>query len=411
MAVNIVQKLVPEDHPWLASPPLVRLMEILNREGINARLVGGCVRDALMGLVIRDIDIACRLTPEVALKRLEAAGVKVIATGLKHGTITAVLEGQNFEITTLRRDMETYGRHAKVAFTDDWHEDAKRRDFTFNALYLDLDGSLYDPCGGLADSSARRVRFIGDAGLRIREDSLRILRFFRFAACVGRGEMDADGLQSCKSHKSLIDHLSGERVAQEIFKILQAEFVLPVMAIMAQTGILAHILPGHAALEKFSNFVKQEQKRDHCDILMRLSCLLPGDKAAGARLSHHLRLSKAQSKMLVLFSQITPAKPDLTERDMRKIIYQQGREAALFALYQGGHLENISYAESWIIPEFPLKGRDLSLPAGPEMGRVLTRLEEKWVESDFNLSREKLLEKVPSGASLPPEPSPQRGPH
>ncbi|PCI50109.1 MAG: hypothetical protein COB49_03975 [Alphaproteobacteria bacterium] len=388
--MKVVKALILEDHPWLRSKSLIRLLHILNTDGLNARMVGGCVRDALLGREIIDIDLACSLTPEGSRTRLENAKIKVIPTGLKHGTITAVIDKRSYEITTLRRDVETDGRHAKVVFIDDWAEDARRRDFTFNALYLDGDGSLYDPCGGLADLKAGRVRFIGDAHKRIQEDALRILRFFRFAAQIGEGKLDPIGLAACIRNKGLIDNLSGERLAQEIFKILQAENLLPIIEVMADSGILEKVLPGHKPLDKFNDFVRLENDLGRCDILMRLSCLCAGD------VSRHLKLSNSQAKTLRQYAgQDIAVYPGMNEKDIRKSVYLSGRQVFIFALLQSwAGDEVLRYAENWTIPTMPVQGRDLiraGFAAGPALGVKLKSLETAWVESDFRLSKQELL--------------------
>lgn len=362
-------------------------------------MVGGCVRDALLGRQIIDIDLACSLPPEESKVRLEAAGVKVIPTGLKHGTLTAVVNNHTFEITTLRQDVETDGRHAKVAFIDDWLADAERRDFTFNALYLDGDGSLYDPCDGLKDLEARRVRFIGDADQRIQEDALRILRFFRFAAQIGQGRLDPVGLAACVRNRDLIEQLSGERLAQEIFKILQAENLVPILKVMADEDILDKILPGHRGVEKFNDFVRLEMSLGRCDVLARLACLW------GADVGRHLRLSNKQAKVLKQYAeQEITVRPDTSRRECRHIIYLSGREQFIFALlnswagtaFDGGE-ELLRYAENWPIPNLPVQGRNLidaGVSAGPKLGRLMQKLDGLWLESDFTLSGEDLLEKA-----------------
>ncbi len=388
--MKVVRTLVLEDHPWPNEKPLIKLLDILNSDGLNARMVGGCVRDALLGRKIIDIDLASCLTPEETMKRLEAVGVKVIPTGLKHGTITAVIDKRHFEITTLRSDVETYGRHAKVAFIDDWAEDAKRRDFTFNALYLDANGGLYDPCGGLDDLEAKRVRFIGDADTRIKEDALRILRFFRFAAQIGEGKLDLSGLEACVRNIDLIDNLSGERLAQEIFKILAAENLLPIIKVMAENGILDKILPSHKGLKQFNDFVRLENELGRCDILARLSCLCPKG------VSRHLKLSNSQAKILRQFAEHEIViSSGMNEKDIRRSIYKFGREVFIFALLQNWAGEEVlSYAENWDIPIMPVQGRDLmktGFSAGPEIGARLKNLEAVWLDSDFKLTKEELL--------------------
>ena len=398
--MEAVKKLSLADYPEFGENSLVRLLSILNGAGGICRMVGGCVRDALLGRDIMDVDLACNLLPEEISTRLGNAGVKVIPTGLKHGTITAFIERNTYEVTTLRRDVETDGRHAKVAFTDDWLEDARRRDFTFNALYLDGDGGLYDPCGGLKDLAARRVRFIGDADRRITEDALRILRFFRFAAQIGQGELDPAGLEACVRNKHLIDHLSGERLAQELFKTLAAENLLPIIKVMAESGILRNILPDFGGLDHFTAFVRLERKLGRCDILGRLSSLI-GNR--GASTSRHLKLSNKQANILKRYgAQDFEISPHMNKPDMRRIIYSFGREVFIFSLLKKWAETEIkdgpallNYAEQWPIPDFPLHGRDLikaGLTAGPELGEILKKLETEWIASDFSLSKADLLD-------------------
>ena len=228
----------------MTAKPLAKVMDALTRDGGDARYVGGAARNTLMGLDVKDIDIATPLTPDAVTQRLQAAGLKAVPTGIEHGTITAVADGQPYEVTTLRCDVETDGRRAVVAFTTDWQEDAGRRDFTINALYVSVDGEIFDYHNGLADLEAGHVRFIGDATARIREDYLRILRLFRFHAWYGKGEIDAVALKAAAAEKSGLAKLSGERIAQEMLRLLEAENPLPVLRVMAASGILAEILPG-----------------------------------------------------------------------------------------------------------------------------------------------------------------------
>jgi len=403
--MRIVRRLDVKDYPWLVSGPLTRLMKILNHDGVNARMVGGCVRDALLGREITDIDLACGLAPEEAMRRLENAGVKVIPVGIRHGTIMAVIGRCHFEITSLRRDVETDGRHAKVAFIDDWAEDARRRDFTINALYLDQDGSLYDPCNGLKDIAARRVRFIGQAAARIKEDALRILRFFRFAARIGQGQLDGDGLRACIRHQDMIDSLSGERLVQELFKILGADNLLPVMKIMADEGILGKIVAGHKSLADFNDYARLENALGRCDILARLSCMIR--EGAVDEMVRRLKLSRKQAAKLTIFCRHDVIiEPDCREKYIRRLLYLHGREAVVFALLfcraQGKIADQpfrdmLGYAESWAIPLFPLTGQDLinaGVDPGPSMGESLRRLEELWIESDLSLGKDQLTKQI-----------------
>jgi len=417
--MEITKKISLKAHSWLQAPPLVKLLNILNKEGINARMVGGCVRDMLLGCKIIDIDIACSLPPEESQKRLENAGVKVVPTGLKHGTITAVINKRSFEITTLRRDEQTDGRHAKVAYTDDWLEDARRRDFTINALYLDADGGLYDPCGGLADIAARRVRFIGEADERIQEDALRILRFFRFSAQIGQNHMDPSGREACIKNRKLIEGLSGERLAQELLKILQTVNLLPIIKVMCEEGILEKIIPnheslgheflGHEFLQDLTGYVGLERSLGKSNILARLSCLLPKTSDGITSIKSHLKLSNKQAKTLKNYTnhslKISAA---MTQKDIRRAIYHSDRDIFIVALLQSwasnkldkdheNYRKILAYAENWPIAIFPVQGKNLmtsGLKSGPEIGRILHELEQEWVQSDFHLTREELLARV-----------------
>ena len=390
-----LKRLNREKVTWLERPGLKKLLQVLNEGDGVARLVGGCVRDSLMGRPIGDIDVACSLHPEQTMKRLEAAGIKVIPTGLKHGTVTAVSRGEVVEVTALRQDVETYGRHADVAFTDNWLEDARRRDLTVNAFYLDGDGTLYDPCNGWPDMEKRHVRFIGDATQRIREDALRILRFFRFAAQFDEATLDEEGLVACIAEKELIGGLSGERLAQEMRKLLSfpaAERILPVMA---NCGILDQVLPDNAGTEAFLQYIRREKQFGLCEVVPRLATLLPRDEARSRAMARHLRLSgKETSELAALAGQHPELAGDLTEKDLRKLLYRLGRSVVLFHLVAHGTLEQVTYARDYRIPSFPLQGRDLLRNGdqpGPDLGQKLKKLEQVWEESDYTLGREELL--------------------
>ena len=242
--------------PWLAAGPLPRLLGVLDGEGEEARVVGGAVRNTLLGLTPHEIDVATTAVPEEVVRRVEAAGFKAVPTGIEHGTITVVVDKIPFEVTTLRQDVETFGRHATVRFGRDWRTDAERRDFTMNALFASVDGVVHDYVGGLADLEARRVRFIGAAGQRIAEDYLRILRFFRFHAAYGHGAPDAAGLHACIAARSGLEQLSRERVRMELLKLLVARHATPTLAIMAESGLLLPVLGGVPDLAGFENMAK-----------------------------------------------------------------------------------------------------------------------------------------------------------
>jgi poly(A) polymerase len=259
---------------WAAERVVAAVLAALGADGAVVRFVGGCVRDTLLARPIGDIDIATPDPPDTVLTLLEAAAIKAVPTGIAHGTITAVVPPRHFEITTLRRDVETFGRHARVAFTDDWAADAARRDFTMNALFLDAAGRVFDPVGGLADLRAGRVRFVGDAAARIREDVLRLLRFYRFHAHYGRGAPDAAARRACRELSALLPGLSGERVATELFKLLAAPDPVPTIDLMAEDGVLAVLLPEARRRDRLAGLVVLE---DAADPLRRLAALLVAD--------------------------------------------------------------------------------------------------------------------------------------
>src|SRR3954452_7391469 len=249
--------------PWMREQATQALLDTLRREGIEARFVGGCVRDALLGRPSADIDLATPALPEDTIAALEKAGIKAVPTGIAHGTVTAVVDApgvppRHFEITTLRRDVETYGRHALVAFDADWSEDAARRDFTINALYLDPDGTVHDPVGGLEDLEAHRVRFVGEPAKRIAEDVLRVLRYYRFEARFGRGEGDGAAREACRSAVPLLPTLSAERVAQEVLRLLAVADPVPALRMMREDGVLAAILPEAARLDRLERLIAVE---------------------------------------------------------------------------------------------------------------------------------------------------------
>ncbi|WP_417317396.1 CCA tRNA nucleotidyltransferase [Emcibacter sp.] len=380
---------------WLDRPGLKKLLEVLNAGDGAARLVGGCVRDSLMDRPIGDIDVACSLHPEETMKRLEAAGIKVIPTGLKHGTVTAVSKGEVIEVTALRRDVETYGRHADVAFTDDWLEDAKRRDLTVNAFYLDGDGTLYDPCNGWPDIEARHVRFIGDAVQRIREDALRILRFFRFAAQFDEATLDEEGLTACIAEKDLISGLSGERLAQEMRKLLSYPAAERIVPVMSDCRILDMVLPDNAGIDTFLDYIRREKQLGLCSVTARLATLLPRDEERSRKMARHLRLSgKETAELACLAREYPELEGELTERDLRRLVYHLGRAVVQFHLVGHGTVEQVAYVRHYSIPVFPLQGRDLlknGEEPGPELGQRLKKLEQFWEESDYTMGREELL--------------------
>ena len=275
------------------------MLASIRRGGHGARVVGGAVRNALLGRPVADIDIATTATPEQVVELAHANGLKTIATGLQHGTVTVVADGHPFEVTTLRHDLETYGRHAKVAFTDDWHADASRRDLTLNALYCEADGTIFDPLNGIGDLLARRVRFIGDARQRIREDYLRILRFFRFTAEYSSGPPDAEGIAAAVAERQGLAGLSSERVRAELVRLLAAPGAVPVCRAMAGHGLLTAIVPVAPRIETFARLAAIERASANApDAALRLAALAVAVADDVPRLAQHLRLSGAERAVL-----------------------------------------------------------------------------------------------------------------
>ncbi len=403
--------------PWMTHPATRAVIAALEAAGGPgcARFVGGCVRNALLKQPVADIDIATTLTPDVVSKALTDAGLKAIPTGIDHGTITAIAQSRPFEITTLRRDVETDGRRAVVAFTTDWAEDAQRRDFRLNALYADPSGALHDPtAGGLADVHAGRIVFVGDAETRIREDALRILRFFRFQAWYGRGEPDAAGLAACAKLRDLIGSLSAERVSAELLKLLAAEDPRSVVRLMAQSGVLAVVLPEAQGLERFEKLVGIETEMLFTeDAVLRLAALLPDDPGKAAALAERLRLSNAQQGRLV--AALTP-EPRLVSwmspKEIRRLVYRLGAEALCDRVTLAWAASDrpaattqwralLPTARSWSPPRFPLTGEEVmaaGVPEGQLVGAVMREVEAWWVESDFPDDKLALIERLKSVA-------------
>ncbi|MBV9523477.1 MAG: CCA tRNA nucleotidyltransferase [Alphaproteobacteria bacterium] len=361
------------------------------------------MRDAILELPIVDIDIATPARPEEVIAALEAARLKAVPTGIAHGTVTAVVPPRHFEITTLRRDVETFGRHARVAFTDDWAADAARRDFTMNALFLEADGNLYDLVGGLADLRAGRVRFVGDAATRIREDVLRLLRFYRFHAHYGRSAPDAAARDACRSLAHLLPTISGERVAAETLKLLNAPDPLPTLRLMAEDGVLAILFPEATRLDRLQALLPLEPVGDP---LRRLAALLPDRADAAERVARRLRLSNAQRhRLLLLAAPPSPvdvtASPQMQRRALRRLGLDGYRDLVLLRAAESGGGPGIDEllreAPGRLPPPFPLRGRDaeaLGVPAGPRIGRLLAAVEHWWEEGDFRADRASCLARL-----------------
>ncbi|MCX5616696.1 CCA tRNA nucleotidyltransferase [Bombella sp. TMW 2.2559] len=360
----------------------------------QARLVGGCVRDLLCGREVHDLDLASPFPPEEAQQRLERIGARVIPTGLEHGTVTAVIDHHPYEITTLRRDVSTDGRHAVVAWTDDWQEDAQRRDFTINAMSLDQEGRLSDYFGGLDDLRAGRVRFVGHAVRRIEEDALRCLRFFRFFARYGRGEPDGEACQAITRLKDLMTRLSVERVAMELLKILSGPQLLRTLELMEETGSLAVLLPHHAPLSDLGRLLACD---DPSEPLHRLAVLYPPGGVDGQGLAEvgvHLKLSNEGRAMLAALAKPEPELAATLDDDgLRRVLFQQDRSILLLRSWlvqakelgrpDAGWDELRQRLEALEQPIFPLAGRDLialGVKPGPDMGQWLKRAQHWWLE-------------------------------
>ncbi|SEI93954.1 poly(A) polymerase [Sphingomonas sp. OV641] len=362
---------------WRTRPGLDALATALGAEEGAARYVGGAVRDTLLGLPVADIDIATAHPPQQVITRLASAGIKAIPTGLAHGTITAVSAGTVVEVTTLRRDVATDGRHAQVAFTDDWQEDAARRDFTMNALYADpVSGTLFDWFGGLDDLAARRVRFIGDPYRRIAEDHLRILRFFRFHARFG-DTPDSAGLDACTDRANDLMALSRERIAAELLKLLVAKGAVPVVALMVERGIFRPVLPEIVDVPALTALAEAEAAAGVApDAIRRLAALIP--PATAEAVGSRLRLSNADRKRLIA------AHDGPGSEGARGLAYRVGREIALDRLLLAG--ADVEELQDWSPPRLPVGGGDLvtrGIARGPEVARALREIETRWIAEGF----------------------------
>lgn len=366
---------------WTRREDLAALVAALDPAGEGlVRYVGGAVRDTLLGIAVKDIDMATPLEPQAVIERLKAANIRSVPTGLAHGTVTAVLEGGPVEITTLRRDVSTDGRHATVAFSTDWREDAARRDFTINALYADpRDLRVHDYFGGLGDLEARRLRFIGDPEARIREDYLRILRYFRFQARFGSLPADPKAEAACSALAPGLKGLSRERIASELLAMLALPDPTSTVLRMADLGVLAVILPEADPAALAPLLAAEAAHGIAPEPLRRLAAMLPADPLAAEQIAARLRLSIAQRKHLALVAARTQP-----EEAARPLAYKVGREAALDRLLITG--SEIAPLQGWDIPQFPLKGGMIvarGVSAGPEVARILRAVEARWVSEGF----------------------------
>ncbi|RWM21026.1 MAG: CCA tRNA nucleotidyltransferase [Mesorhizobium sp.] len=404
---------------WLGERHLQRLLAALADGGEEARVAGGAVRNALIGQPVADIDIATTTVPDETIRRAEAAGFKAVPTGIEHGTVTIVAGGKPFEVTTLRADIETDGRRAKVSFGRDWKTDAQRRDFTINALYAEADGTIVDLVGGIADIEARRLRFIGDPEARIREDYLRILRFFRFFAWFGDGRPDAEGLKACARLKEGLSQLSVERVWSELKKLLSAPDPSRALLWMRQAGVLTSVLPESEkwGIDAIHALTRAEKDLGWMpDPLLRLEAIVPPDAGRLKTLAERLRFSVSDAGRLRQWALTAPVEPKTTEAELAKRLYRGDHQGFVdrlrlslasararavedddALLEAGGFSRLLAFAGKWKKPDFPLKGADLTTlgaSPGPKLGTTLKKLENEWIESGFALDRGALLKRA-----------------
>jgi poly(A) polymerase len=380
---------------WLKEPRLQEVMAAIAAAGGEARVAGGAVRNALMGEKVTEVDLACTLPPDAMIAAFKAKGMAVHLTGIDHGTVTVVQHGAVFEITTLRHDVETDGRRAVVQYTDDWAGDAHRRDFAMNALYADAAGKIYDFTEGYSDILRRRVRFVGSPAARIKEDYLRILRFFRFHARYGKGAPDASGLKACTQLKSGLKNLSAERLRQEMIKLLGAPGAIPTLKVMAKTGILKQILLHTDDWRLIGRLPP--------DAILRLFALAKHPLG----LKDRFRLSNAEAARIEALHVAPELSPQLTAKEQRRLLYEFGAQAWSDAAHfsfaksrakaDGAWRRLIALPMKWIPPEFPVKGRDLleaGFASGPELGAMLQQLEDWWIASDFKPGKDELLQRA-----------------
>jgi tRNA nucleotidyltransferase/poly(A) polymerase len=407
------------DATWLKDKALQKLLAVLSAEGEEARIAGGAVRNAILGEPVTDIDIATTCLPDETEKRATEAGFKPVPTGKAHGTITVVAHGKPFEVTTLRADVENHGRHATVAFGRDWQVDAERRDFTINALYATADGKVVDLVGGIADLEKRNLRFIGNAEDRIREDYLRILRFYRFFAWYGSGRPDAEGIKASARLKAGLSQLSAERIWAELKKLLSAPDPSRALLWMRQSGVLTVVLPESEkwGIDAVPGLVAAERDLGWpVDPILRLMSIIPPTAERVDSLSERLKLSKNEAKRLQEWAGFSEIPAETSEISLAKRLFSAGQQSGVDKLKlalaaarirgvqndldlvaAGQYSQLLKYAENWIAPQFPLQGRDLvALGAAQDerLGKALATLKDEWVSSGFTLGREALVERA-----------------
>jgi poly(A) polymerase len=396
------------DADWLTRPQAREVFAALMAEGAEARAVGGAVRNALMGIPVKDVDIATTALPGDVMRLADRAGLHAIPTGIEHGTVTIVAGKVPFEVTTLRQDIETFGRHAKVTFTNDWRADAARRDFTMNALYADPDGTVHDPLCGFADLQAGRVRFIGDAHQRIREDYLRILRFFRFGAQYGGARApDPEGLAAAAAEKAGLSLLSGERIRSELMLLLAAPGAVPALRQMRDSGLIAPLLCVAGDVELVERLAAIERALNKpADAVLRLAALARG---AGDDLRERLRLSTAEGDRLVQAARSDAAfDPSTDEAAAKAFIYRHGAKAfadgALIDWARSAdeaddkaRANRVTLPERWSAPALPVRGADvvaLGVPVGPSIGRIVAGFEKWWMGAGYPDAPERVRAKL-----------------
>ena len=395
-----------KDAAWLKRPETLRVFAALSGGDIETRAVGGAVRDALLERRVLDVDFATTAVPDKVMALARKAGLKAIPTGIAHGTVTVVADGVSFEVTTLRRDVETFGRHAKVVFTKDWAEDAQRRDFTLNALYAAPDGAVCDPLGGYADLVAGRVRFIGEAEARIKEDYLRILRFFRFNAYYGKVPLDDEGLAACVRQRDGLAQLSAERVAAELKRLLAAPKALAAVEAVFDFGLLSDILGSAPRLDRLARLIAIEDGAGlEPHAILRLAALSVFVAEDAPRLAARFKLSNAEQAMLLHGADETfdPALPE--EGAAKRLLYRSGPEDYVVQVLlswatRGARPDDadwqraLSLPARWQAPEFPLRGPDITALGdfkGPEIGAMLRAVEQQWIDGGFAEDRDQLL--------------------
>ncbi len=395
------------DAPWLKTGPAARVLALLNADGEEARVVGGAVRNALLGVPVGDIDIATTALPDVVVRRAAVAHIKSVPTGIAHGTVTLVADGQPFEVTTLREDVETFGRKATVVFGRDWTRDALRRDFTVNGLSVDADGKVYDHVGGLNDIEQRRVRFIGEPSKRIAEDYLRILRFFRIHAAYGEGEVDREGYLACIAGRDGLASLSAERMRMEMLKLVVADGAVAALVAMEDAGLLLAVTGGVSYRGPFAALAGIARDLGlKPDPVRRLGTLCVAVSEDAKRLAQRLRLSNAEAKQLDSMGHRWWRMVGMGDAKSRRLLYRLGpdayRERLMLAWARSGSAvtperwrELATLSERWAAPKFPLKAADFiarGVPEGPALGQALGLAEDAWLAQNFPLDAGSLNE-------------------